>query len=399
MDFANVPSLVRSMESGYMKLLLINYEFPPLGGGAATATEQFAKELAKLGHEIRVLTTWFPETLKKEKTDDGYIVHRVYARRKQKGTSSPYEMMSFVVVALRYLSELMHQFHPDHVVAFLGIPSGLVAYVAKKRYAVPYTVMLRGGDVPGMMPAQLRWWHMVARPFISLVWRNANLLIANSRSLQQLAQKTATLLHKEVQVIHNGVDTELFKPAHRLSGPAGVLRIIAVGRVDRYKGFDLLLQAIAKLRTLTKQNFLLEIVGDGPALKEVQELCTNLALDKVVHFLGRRDREEVIAILQAAHIFVHPSQGESMSNAILEAMACGLPIIASDIDANRELIQDGVNGKLIDKKSVDGFSAALGMLLKDQDLRHKMGEQSRRMIQQFQWRESAARLMSFIRNS
>lgn len=366
-----------------MRLLLINYEFPPLGGGAGNATKHIAKELARMGHNVLVLSTWFRE-LPEQETIDGYKIIRIHSRRKRIDRSNPIEMLHFIWCAIREGPTLIKSFSPEAMFSFFAIPSGVVAWYFKRKFGIPYIVSLRGGDVPGFLPKNLKWWHIFSSPLTALVWKHANVVVANSIGLKELAEKTARKFGKDVAYIPNGVDMELFSPSRDKTKNG--FKILFVGRLIEQKGVWYLLEGLAHIRdhnaTLFKR-ISCDIVGDGPLRGELEQLSHTLSLENVVKFPGWISRDNLPVLYRSASVFVLPSFDEGMPNVILEAMASGLPIIATDIKGNNELIRNGVNGFLY--KHHEELPGALIKLIENPVSSERMGEESRKKSIDYIW--------------
>ncbi|HEX7766452.1 MAG TPA: glycosyltransferase family 4 protein, partial [Nitrospira sp.] len=176
--------------AGKPSLLLINYEFPPLGGGAGTATLNIARELARLGADVTVLTSAF-RGLPRDEYLHGYRVIRVPTLRRRKDRCSIFEMIVFMMSAAFFSIPIARATGAQTTIAFFGIPCGPIAYLLKLVLRIPYIVSLRGGDVPGYLGQELAFFHRITAPITRLVWRNAAHVVANSEGLQRLAYQSA----------------------------------------------------------------------------------------------------------------------------------------------------------------------------------------------------------------
>lgn len=352
-----------------MRVLLINYEFPPIGAGAGNATANIARCLARLGLDVLVLTSryrnlpWFERL-------DGYSVRRVPAVRRRSDRSSPLEMATFIIGALVPSISVCRWWKPSVTCAFFGVPSGPLALVTRRLFGVPYVVSLRGGDVPGFLGQDLRAYHRAVAPLIRAVWYGSSGLIANSQGLAELARRTWS--DAPIQVIPNGVDVDRFRPPDRIR-PSHPLRLLCVGRLVRQKGTAYLLRALAELRTPA----VLRVVGDGPERPALESLTDSLGLRHRVEFCGWTARQELPFHYQWADIFTLPSFEEGMPNVILEALAAGLPIIATDVAGSQELVVPGQNGLLAPAGNVAGLVAAIDQLGANASKLREMGAASR----------------------
>ena len=371
-----------------MKILLLNSEYPPVGGGAGNASANIARLLVQMGNEVLVLTSKFGN-LPDDELCDGVRILRGPAFRQFGDRSTAMEQSSFIVGAsIRALSLIRH-FKPDITFAFFGLPSGAVAWLLKIILGIPYVVSLRGGDVPGFRPYDFWLYHKLAIPFLHVIWRNASTVVANSKGLRDLATAFDSTIH--ILIVPNGVDLERFSLSrHDWSPP----RILSVGRVVYQKGFDLALLALAGLKDLEWE---WRIAGDGPQLPALQAMIQKHNLQKRVHFLGWQTADQLKKQYAEANLFLFPSRHEGMPNAVLEAMASGLPVVATSIAGNEELVVKGETGALVPVEDVAALREALRPFLIQAEMREKMGSAARlRVEQSYPWTRVADEYQSIL---
>jgi glycosyltransferase involved in cell wall biosynthesis len=320
-------------------LLFINYEYPPIGGGSATACQQIAGNFAKRGHQVVVLTAGIG-SLHGTVVEDAVTVVRIRALRKSPHQSGIIEMASYVLLASWHALRLARSYQIDSALAFFSVPGGIVARWLNFWTRTPYVVSLRGGDVPGTEP-HLAIFYRALQPLRRDVFKHARAVCAPSQGLKELSEKTDPF---PVQVVPNGINTDLFRPEpeHRTK----MLTLLSVGRLHAQKNVGYLLHLVAAIKNRT--DVTAQIIGDGPERPALEATAAALGITDRVQFKGWLPREAVREAYQSATFLVHASSYEGMSNVILEALASGLPVIASQIPENIELIQDGENGFLFD---------------------------------------------------
>jgi len=171
-------------------------------------------------------------------------------------------------------------------------------------------------------------------------------------------------------VVLNGVDLGRFAPAPRADGRLPEVVIGSVGRLAAVKNYALLVQAVARLGAATPVRVVL--VGDGPESGPLRALAARLGIGDRVQLVGHS--EDVPSLLRAMDIFVLPSVSEGMSNTLLEAMACGVTIVASDVGGNGELVEDGISGFLFPSGDVSALTDRLRQLAYDGPLRARLAD-------------------------
>ena len=363
-----------------MHILIINSEYPPIGGGASNASAHIAKTLVGLGQRVTVMTSAF-RGMKRTEEIEGVRILRLPALRNKSDRSSTWEQVSFMLSACLIGIWQVNRMRPDAALAFFGAPSGVAAWFWNLFFRLPYIVSLRGGDVPGFRPYDFARQHRLLAPLLRRVWHRAATVVANSEGLRQLGQIFEPRI--PVRVIPNGVDLEKFKPVSQRWDPP---RLLFVGRVVYQKGLDLLLKALAGLRDSPWE---LEIVGDGPRVERLKEQVAQLHLEKKVSFAGWLSRDGLPQAYQRANLFVYPSRHEGMPNAVLEAMASGLPVLATRIAGNEDLVSEET-GVLVPPEDVQALGAALASLISNASLRQQMGAAARKQVEaQYSWRKVA----------
>ncbi|WP_051261062.1 glycosyltransferase family 4 protein [Desulfovibrio inopinatus] len=379
-----------------MRLLLVNYEYPPLGGGAGNATRFFSKELVQLGCQVCVLTSAFGDLPSQEQTD-GFEVIRIPTWRKHADRCTPVEMLAFTTSALWRVKTITTTFRPDVCLSFFGIPCGPVGLALKWRFHVPYAVLLRGGDVPGFQPRELALFHRLTGPCIRFLWHQANAVIANSTGLRDLALSSAPDV--SIDIVENGVDGQLFSPVishNEDTKPENYspVNVLSVGRLTHQKGMDIALRALAECAKTLSTPWRFTIVGDGPKRAELEALAIQLGIAENITFYGWASRNELPDIYRQADLFVFSSRDEGMSNAVLEAMASGLPVIATRIAGNEELIDSERSGLLVEKDDIPELSHALARCIENRQMRLRMGKTARQRTEElYTWNAAAKKLL------
>ena len=373
-----------------MRLLVLNYEYPPLGGGAGNATFFLAREWGKLGHTVDIVTTGFGDLDAVTGESENVTVYRVRSLRKRKDRSNPLEMLSYVRHGTSFALDLCNKFAYDKTVAFFSIPSGIVARKILLSRRVPYVVLLRGGDVPGFLPRQLAFFHRITMPLTKRIWRSAQRVIANSNGLKILAEATGKRLGITVDMVPNGVDADFFSPpAHPSPLP---FRFLFAGRFSSQKNLSCLLRQFEN--GPAKQGAKLDLVGDGPE-KEIleQTIRSSPALTASVAIHPWCAKDELRNMYRAAHCFVNPSLCEGLPNTILEAMSCGLPVVASDVGGNNELVFEGKNGRLFRTNEENQLAICMEKMMAESDIDSMRAFSRNLATTRFSWESAAADIL------
>jgi glycosyltransferase involved in cell wall biosynthesis len=291
-------------------------------------------------------------------------------------------MLSFLFAALIPGLRLARRRRFDSTIAFFTIPSGPIACLLWLVLGIPYIVSLRGGDVPGFVP-EIDAIHRLISPLRRAVLARACAIIANSQSLARLSASADPF---PVEVIPNGVDPQVFAPEQTTSASEDEFRMLFVGRLHSQKNVGMLLESAAALAVLPGPRVVLEIVGDGPERPALEKLAAQVGAAEALRWHGWLGKPDVLACYRRTHVFVNPSLYEGMPNTVLEAMACGVPVVASRIGGNEDLVVEGETGLLFELAAPQQLTAALQRLRLSPQLRIGLGARGRqRVIDEFSW--------------
>ena len=385
-----------------IRVLLLNYEYPPNGGGAGVATEMLARSLAARGARVDVVTAGATESTESTLMWDGHAdeegilsVHRVKCRRRSVHQAGMLDAAGYLVAARPVIRRLLATHAYDVAHLFFSLPTGALLPFLDLR-GVPVVVSLRGSDVPGYDPHNraLARAHLLLRPLTRWIWRRADRVVAVCDSLGALALRTLPGLR--YSVVHNGVDLERFRPSarHRLARTDRI-RCLAVARLVERKGLRDLIRALALLE---RDRFELEIVGTGPDQAALRLLCAELGVVDEVRFSGALDRPSLAARYRAADLFTLPSTSEAFGNVFAEALASGLPIVGTMVGGIPELVDHGVNGLLVPPGEPAALAAAIRALADDPRRRREMARRNRhRAESSLEWDQIAERYLSVYR--
>ena len=355
-----------------------------------------SKEYARYGHSIDIITVWWEGTQEEEISDDKRIrVFRIRAKRQKKASCSFAEMLDFIIKAKTKADDLVKEKKNtnssyDICQIFFGIPSGVISYYLKKKYHLPYVVRFGGGDIPGFQD-RFKQVYKIISPAIRKIWGNADALVANSKGLKELALRFCD--EYPVSIIHNGVDTEVFKPKHKEDGDP--VTLLFISRLIERKGLQFIIPKMRKISEETNRNIRLLVIGDGPYRLNLEQMAKKENVESQVFFVGQKDKKELPELYQQGDIFIFPSQKEGMPNAVLEAMACGLPIIMSPCQGSEELIAG--NGVIADANMEDFYESIIEIIKLDQEEKNKMARESReRAVKLFSWDSKAREYLSLF---
>jgi glycosyltransferase involved in cell wall biosynthesis len=375
-----------------MKFLLINYELPPIGGGAGNATWEIAKAFVTLGHEAHIITTAFGDRTMPT-VIEGIRIHPIPAVRRKPDRSNVLEMAMYVGSALRRSPAIVRSQNIEAVIVFFTLPCGLIAYRLKKKLGIPYVISMQGGDVPNFVPS-LNLIHCMLTPFRRNILSGALAAVANSPGLRNLSLRSDPF---DIKVVPNGIDVVFFSPQDADSITAGPFKILFAGRFHDQKNLPMLMRAIGYLSRKLNGKIELHLVGDGPQKHALERLAAALEISEKTFWHGWVDKLRLRDLYRTTDCFVNPSTIEGMPNTVLEAMACGKPVVASDVAGNQDLVVHGTTGFLFTVNNDTALTTHLLTLIHDRALVKQLGANAReRAVGSFSWKQTAQAYCNFF---
>ena len=413
-----------------MKALLLTQEFPPrISGGIAAYYYHLCRELAG---EIAVLTPGNGEDHVFDHAQP-FAIHRVTMPVQPTSfmQASRWAFLRLPYIAFIALAQyLLFAYHSwqrlrqdqaglllvGHL--YLAPMGRLLAALLNRRY----TVLLHGGELN-------RYWHLKpVRVLMRWGMDGADFLIVNSRHTQNQVRQRAVRADMPIHIIHPGVDTTRFTPRPSIEGgptsplesrgikggPTSPLELggieggphrgspilLSVARLVEWKGQDVVLQALPRIREAFPTVYYV-IVGKGPYQEALQELSQRLGVEGAVIFAGFVPDEQLPLYYAAADVVVLPSREirpgvpvEGFGITLMEAAACGKPVVAGNVGGTDDAVVDGVTGLLVDPNDVEAVADAILALLNDPAKAAQMGAAGReRAVADFTWAMQAERFL------
>lgn len=360
-----------------MKVLMLCYEFPPIGGGASRVVSGLTRELVSIGYEIDLVTMGFRGLPRYEKIGN-INIYRVPCIRLNRSFCTIFEAAIYTVSCFFYTLKLLkrnkYQLNHTHFI----FPDGFISFLIFKLTRLPYIITAHGSDVPGYNPDRLKLAHRLLFPIWKIILHHAKEIICPSSSLRLLIMKAFS--KARVIIVPNGIDIEKFKPDKDKQ-----IHILMVSRMVKRKGIQYFLKALEEIKLNNNE---IHIVGDGPYLKDLKKMASPLG--NSVKFWGWLDNrsEKLKELYETSSIFVFPSEAENFPIVLLEAMSAGLAIITTKGTGCAEVVKDCA--LLVDPHNPEAIRDALNTLIHNDQLRRHLGSAARiRLENNFSWQAVA----------
>jgi len=352
-----------------MKIVALSYWFSPYRiGGSEGAVYLYAKALAQKGHEVHVITQLDDRRLPRYEITEGFHIHRIRRWHLR------------VVGSLLYflsVSRKVRKLKPDiiHEQAIQGIGAFI-----NRLYNIPYVLFPRGTDLYFASG-------LFQRFLVKISLNNADALLAQT---QHMAREMKGICLKEAVVIPNGVDLDRFSKLskeevrHKLGITEQEKTVLCVANLREEKGQKYLIEAMEKV-VIDYPESRLFIVGSDFQNGKIQKLALGKKIEQKVVFAGFVLPDEVPRYMAAADIFILPSLGEGFPNALLEAMAAGLPIVATNVGGIPEIVTEGENGFLVEPRNPQQLAEKLLFLLENEDTRRRISKNNIKKAKNYDW--------------
>lgn len=326
-----------------MNILILNYEYPPLGGGAGMVTQHLANEFVNKGHSVTILTTWFsgePEY----HVENNLTIIRLPSKRKYAHQSNPLEMHDWEKISRQYACQHFQKGQFDVCLANFTLPGGVVAKYLLKRFQLPYLILSHGHDIPWFSPRQMFVWHLLCYPVIKSIMLHSSYNVVLTKQLKKSADKFLGKKYADKnKVIPNGLLS--FDVRKGFNAEDKIVQALFVGRLVEQKDP---LSVVRAFKRLQQDNIPihLKIIGDGNLKDAIEDYIVKNNL-KDIELLGKVSQSQVMEEYSKAHLLIAPSREEAMSLCVLEAISCGLYICATAVSGNKEVISEGLNGNFV----------------------------------------------------
>jgi glycosyltransferase involved in cell wall biosynthesis len=355
------------------------------GGGVASVVGYVARHLSAHGHRVLFLHPGPTEFLRYRRTKWGFEGALLNLRSPFLPEHPIRSIVAFVVTFPFTLFEVVRMLRKHHIdvvnIHFAG-PAFVCFAFCRWLLPIKLVISVHGTDVAPFSEGEDR-----SSPALRTLLKAADLIVGPSWAFLRKCNELLTSLSARQIVIHNGIDLRELDPPAAAPESRGEERdfILSVASHDEWKGLDILIRAMALLKE-QGQTRRLVLAGDGPLRSKLEELTAALGLGKQIEFIGFQSRSSVARLLNDCTLFVLPSRYESFGIAIVEALACGKPVVATAVDGIPEIIEHDRNGILVEPGDAPALAAAIQRVLGDAELRERLGRSGRlRVEDRFQW--------------
>ena len=363
-----------------MRIMIVTDHYPPTIGGVPTVTHGLAHDFADRGHQVWVVAP------SQGSRDERRLEHKVRVYRFSSFEWPAYKALRIPFLPFVSIRNLLKRSDPHIIHIHSPVVLGNIAQILAGGLRKP--VIVTNHYLPVNISPALSSDPVFSKPFSSISY---SYLVNFCNRCEYVTAPTNTALNllydhglrAPAKVISNGIDLKKFTPGERseqvlqrLNLPLDRPIVLHVNRLYNEKRIDVLLDAAAKM----KSNAHIALAGAGPLEADLREQAERLNLGDRVSFLGFVRDADLLALRRSSDVFVIPSEAELQSLSTMEAVACGLPVVAANSYALPELVHHGENGYLFQPGNSDELASYIDKLLADPALRTKMGQKSLEVI-------------------
>lgn len=365
-----------------MRILVINYEYPPIGGGGGFVTRDILEAMAAKGHHVTIVTSGFNSLKEYEIRNGVEIIRAPILGRKDIEVASMASMLSYVPSGLIKTLGLEKVRRFQLINTHFAIPSGPLGFSLGKILGVPNVLSIHGGDIYD--PSKALSPHRI--PLLSMAVRfmlnHADLVVAQSRDTRQNAYQYHSA-QCPIEIIPLGIKRPFFTKSTREQFGLKKEQIVfsTIGRLVSRKNLDNSLEIMAALATEIDFQFM--IMGYGPMYEPLQQKIRELGLDRHVRLLGNVSDEVKFQVLDLSDIYISTALHEGFGLVFLEAMACGLPIMSYNRGGHTDFLKSHQTGFLIELGDTKAFVRMLLDMARNKALRLEMGRYNKDLAEHF----------------
>jgi len=365
-----------------MHILVVNYEYPPIGGGGGFVTRDILEHLAYTGHIVSVITSQYNGLAKIEMVNGVNIIRVPVFPRKKMEVATMASMLSYFPSSCLKALIHMNASNYDILNTHFAIPSGPTGYILSKVFHLPNVLSIHGGDI--FDPSKQLSPHNtpVLKETVRTMLNTADRVVAQSTDTKKNAYAYFNTDCK-IDIVPLGIKKPFFKGKYRRNFGFDPKTIVfcTIGRLVKRKNIDDTLSVLSQIKHHYQFQFL--IVGDGPQRPHIENQIHRLGLEGRVRLLGNISDEEKFQILDISDCYLSTALHEGFGLVFLEAMEFGLPIICYNKGGQNDFLVNGKTGFLVELGDKNKFLKSVEKIINNFKLKKAISEYSRSVIKNY----------------
>lgn len=360
------------------KIVIITHEYYPVLCGGTILVDKISIALVKLRYNVEILTCGINKNFKKTEEKNGVKIARFFTARKSIGDAHLSEHLLFFLLGLPQMFFYLLNRKPDFIFSIFVLPSGLIGLIVSKIFNIRSFVFVDAADLPGLKSAMSNWIKKLIFLFKLVVNYSDGVVVLEG--LEDIA--LPLIKNKNVAIIPHGASlpNQIARPGTENKK----LEFLTIGRLVPRKGFLDIIKALAIVKK-ERNDFHLNVVGYGKIENEIKRVITKNSLSRNITLTGRVEYKDLAKYYLQSDCYLFYGEREGLSLAMIEALAYGLPIIATDHPGNQTFVKHNLNGRLVPEKRTGKLSEAIKYILRNRNELIKMGKNSRSIAEKYSW--------------
>ena len=381
-----------------MNILVINYEYPPIGGGGGVICKDISEEIVLKGHRVTVVTSQYDSLPRHEIVNGVTIIRLPVVMRKKQDVASILSMISYVPLCIRKVTSLLRRERYDVINTHFAVPSGPAGQYISDTYGIPNVLSIHGGDIFDPSKSLSPHDTVGLKQTVRKMLQKADRVVAQSSDTKSNAEKYYGV-DRKIDIVPLGIrpSTHSAKSRRDLDLPADKYVFSTIGRLIKRKNIEDLLHIIKEIQISTPSVLL--IIGDGPEKDFIESRIRDLRIEGAVRLLGRVSDEQKYEYLNASDGYLSTAIHEGFGIVFLEAMECGLPVICYDRGGQKDFLKNGKTGYLVELGNKAEFASRLKELLESPSLRAEIRSHNKEYVKEFYIESVAEKYLSIFQEA
>jgi glycosyltransferase involved in cell wall biosynthesis len=379
-----------------MRVLVVNYEYPPIGGGGGFVTRDILEEIVKHGHDVTVVTSHFKELEKREQVNGVEIVRvPVFFRKEIEVANMPSMFTYFPSSVVSVLSDKTRRRKYDIINTHFAVPSGPAGHLISKLLNSPNVLSIHGGDI--FDPSKTLSPHKtpVVSSVVEFMLNRADRVVAQSSDTRKNAYRYYRV-GRDIEIIPLGIKKPSYSRATRkdFGFSQDDFLLCTIGRLVKRKNLSEFVEILAGIRN--QQNLKLIIIGDGPERIALENSARQNGISDKVYFFGSVSDLAKFQLLDISDVYVSTALHEGFGLVFLEAMECGLPVVCYDRGGQTDFLINEKTGFLVEFGNTVSFTERILEIYSNEGLRDKIRTFNKNLIKDYYISSCAQKYVSLF---
>jgi glycosyltransferase involved in cell wall biosynthesis len=381
-----------------MRILVINYEYPPIGGGGGFVTRDIIEEIVKKGHIVTVITSHYKGLAKQECINGVDVIRVPVLFRNEIEVANTASMFCYVLFGITKSLTTFGRKTFDIINTHFAVPSGPAGHFLSRYLSIPNVLSIHGGDIFDPSKSLSPHKTPILSNTVKMMLESADRVVAQSNDTKRNAY-TYYKIERPVDIIPLGIKKPVFKRKTRSDFDLEYDEIVfcTIGRLVKRKNIEDMLSVLSHLKE--NYNFKLLVIGNGPERNHLETEVIQLGLNGRVRFLGNVTDEVKFQILDLSDFYLSTALHEGFGLVFLEALECGLPIICYDRGGQKDFLISGKTGFLVELGDKDDFGQKLIEVMNSLSLKNSMRIFNQHLIKSYYIDKCADRYISLFNDA